>query len=165
MSTRNYPKRTRNLLVGVIGLIILFPIIIFLIFGADASFWVFFILFLALFIPISWIIISKLSGPAQKRCPNCNSPVSDYSETCHNCGFRLLISCPQCEKIIRSDAIFCPVCGFQLRAEMIRPSINALKTTFQGSKKGNLVICPTCGSKLEKAENLRYCEYCGTKLP
>ena len=48
-----------------------------------------------------------------KKCPNCNSEISDDSRFCPVCGKQLSV-CPQCGTDIAPGARFCPTCGKNL---------------------------------------------------
>ena len=48
-----------------------------------------------------------------KKCPNCNSEISDDSRFCPVCGKQLSV-CPQCGTEIAPGARFCPTCGKNL---------------------------------------------------
>ncbi|MHA1456422.1 MAG: double zinc ribbon domain-containing protein [Promethearchaeota archaeon] len=112
-----------------------------------------------------WIIISRISGPSQKRCQRCNYPVGDYAEFCKNCGLELLTRCPNCDRLQRTENFACKNCRTPLTAppkEKIKQDYIIIQEGTKLPEKSN--FCPTCGSSLKETENLRFCEFCGSKL-
>lgn len=58
-----------------------------------------------------------VSAPAQTLCPSCNQPVREGAKFCDNCGASLTLSCPECGAALRLDAKFCDNCGAQVEAD------------------------------------------------
>ena len=172
MSVINYPRRTgRIIIISFSILFVTFFILLFLLLGTTgsglATNFLIWILILLIILPVIGIIINRISGPSPKKCPRCNYPVSDYAEYCKNCGFDLLIRCPNCNKLQRTEYINCKNCGFALLGTMAieAPKDRDYVIIQEGTKipeKPN--FCPTCGSSLKNAENLRFCEFCGAKI-
>ncbi len=53
-------------------------------------------------------------GPAQLRCPNCNTPYEEGDTFCYGCGRSLIpakLYCSNCNSEVKSGAAFCPRCG------------------------------------------------------
>jgi len=73
--------------------------------------------------------------------------------------------CPNCNQYLRVGITFCDNCGrkFEYFEESKEPKeYEIIKKGFPAPEKPN--FCPTCGANLKDAENLRFCEYCGSKL-
>ena len=163
MSVRDYNKKSFS---AVIGLVV-FLVVCFLTIGL---FFVEMIILLVIIIPILVItfiglIVYRYSGESKKHCPRCNIPISVYTEFCRNCGLKLINKCPNCNIYMDGNINYCDSCGFEF------PKYEGDKLPFeykvyeQGEhvpEKSN--FCQTCGSSLKNAENLRFCEFCGTKI-
>lgn len=111
------------------------------------------------------IIIIRFSWEPPKYCARCNSPISVYSEYCRNCGLQLIIQCPNCNQYTRAGMTFCDNCGHEFEYLEEPKSTREYEIIKKGSpapEKPN--FCPTCGASLKDAENLRFCEFCGSKL-
>ena len=163
MSYRNYNRKTIS-------------IVCFLILGIVISFFLFGIMFfeiqviLPTIIPLIIIVIIALilirfSWKPQKHCPRCNIPISDYSEYCRNCGLKLITMCPNCNQYLQAGTTFCDNCGYKFEYFEESKEKQEFEIVQKGSpapEKSN--FCPTCGANLKDAENLRFCEYCGSRL-
>ena len=158
MSVRDYNKKSFS---AVIGLVV-FLVVCFLIIGL---FFVELIILLVIVIPILVItliglIVYHYSGESKKHCPRCNVPISVYTEFCRNCGLKLINKCPNCNIYMDGNN-----CGFEF------PKYEGDKLPFEYKvyepgehlpEKPN--FCPTCGASLKNAKNLRFCEFCGSKI-
>lgn len=159
------------------GIIIIFSMIIFAIFilvllflldyvNSETMFNILIGIFVFIIIlPILWLIINRISGPSQKKCQRCNFPVSDYADFCKNCGLELLIRCPNCDRLQRTENFACKHC----RTPLNLPPEEKDKRDYVIIQEGATLpeyanFCPACGSNLKETENLRFCEYCGSKL-
>lgn len=172
MSIRNYPRRTGRII--IIFFSIVFVIVFLLLFlvlgttglGALSNFLIGLLVFLII-LPVIGIMINKIAGPTPKVCPRCNYPVSDYADYCKNCGMELLIRCPNCNKLQRAEQFACKKCGSPLKG--VIPVKQPVKQDYIIIQEGTKIpekpnFCPTCGSSLKNAENLRFCEHCGAKI-
>ncbi|MFX0033715.1 MAG: zinc ribbon domain-containing protein [Candidatus Hodarchaeota archaeon] len=163
MSYRNYNRKSLSIIALLLLGVFIFSLLISLLFF-DV------LLVLSIIIPIIIIIIIALviirfSWEPQKHCPRCNIPISIYSEYCRNCGLKLITMCPNCNQYLRVGITFCDNCGhkFEYFEESKEPiEYKVIKKGSPAPEKPN--FCPTCGGNLKDAENLRFCEYCGSKL-
>ncbi len=163
MSVRNYNQSSRRLIIGVSLAFVTLFIFLGLIF---VEFSLIFILIVPLLIlMIIGILIIKFSWNPQNYCSRCNYPVSIYAEFCRNCGLQLISRCPNCDAYVREGVRICPTCGYSFeKKELISEPIE-YKVVEKGSPlplKPN--FCPTCGASLKNAENVRFCEYCGSRI-
>jgi predicted amidophosphoribosyltransferase len=163
MSTRNYNQRSKLLI-----LILVLPAIAILVF-VGLSF-TGFELMIPLGIPLLiliaiGVILIKFSWNPQNYCARCKYPVSVYAEYCRNCGLKLISRCPNCDSYIKEGISRCNKCGYSITINEQQYESVDYQRIEKGSKlplKPN--FCPTCGASLKNAENLRYCEYCGSKI-
>jgi len=119
---------------------------------------------LIILIAIAYVVI-RFSWERQKHCPRCNIPVTIYADFCRNCGLKLINRCPNCDKYVRGDQRLCGHCGYSFEGfEEVKetPEYIVVERGSPAPTKPN--YCPTCGSNIKNAENLRFCEYCGSKL-
>jgi len=162
MSIRDYNRKSFSVITGFlvfltllfftigllleIGLIlmIIFPILIFVLIG---------------------LLIYRYSGESKKYCPRCNVPISIYTEYCRNCGLKLINKCPNCNIYTDGKLNYCDNCGYEF------PEYGGEKLPFEYKvyEEGDQVpekpnFCPTCGASLKNTENLRFCEFCGSKI-
>lgn len=162
MSIRDYNRKSFSVITGFlifltllfftigllleIGLIlmVIFPILIFALIG---------------------LLIYRYSGESKKYCPRCNVPISIYTEYCRNCGLKLINKCPNCNIYTDGKLNYCDNCGYEF------PKYDGEKLPFEYKvyEEGDNVpekpnFCPTCGASLINAENLRFCEFCGSKI-
>ena len=149
MSVINYPKRTGRIIIIFFSILfVIFFIVLFLVLGTTgsglATNFLIGILILLIILPVIGIIINRIAGPSPKKCPRCNYPVSDYAEYCKNCGFALL-----------------GTMAIQAQAPEERDYVIIQEGTKIPEKPN---FCPTCGSSLKNVENLRFCEFCGSKI-
>ena len=163
MSARNYNKKSFTLVVGLI----IFLIVCFLTIGL---FFIEVVILLGIIIPIIvftfiGLIVYRYSGKSQKHCPRCNVPISIYTEFCRNCGLKLINKCPNCNIYMDGNINYCDECGFEF------PKYEGDKLAFEYKvyNEGDNVpekpnFCPTCGASLKNAQNLRFCEFCGSKI-
>jgi predicted amidophosphoribosyltransferase len=163
MSVRNYNRKSKALILSLLLLIVVFLVFFGLFFQS-------FELLITIGIPIVviiaiGIIIIKLSWNPQNYCTRCNYPVSIYAEFCKNCGLKLISRCPNCDNYIRVGLSQCKTCGYILETEEHKFEPQKFEILQKGSKlpsKPN--FCPTCGASLKNAENIRFCEYCGSRI-
>lgn len=163
MSQTNY--RVKSL--SIICILVLICVVIFFLIGTlffELNF-VLIITILSLVILIPAFLIIRYSWESKKYCPRCNIPISIYAEYCRNCGLELIKKCPNCNKFLNPKLNYCRNCGytfefFQKVTET--PQYVVVEKGDPAPAKPN--FCPTCGSSLKNAENLRFCEYCGSKL-
>ena len=169
MSFTKKRKRTGILIISAIIIFVIFILVLLFLLDFVSSEIMFNILIgilgFLLILPILWIIISRISGPSQKKCQRCNFPVGDYAEYCKNCGLELLIRCPNCDSLQRTSNFACKNC----RTPITIPQTEPAKQDYVIIQKGAVLpeksnFCPTCGSNLKETENLRFCEFCGSKL-
>lgn len=163
MSYRNYNRKS----LSIIGILLLGVFVFSLLISLF-----FFDILLVLSITIPFIIIIiialviiRFSWEPQKYCSRCNNPISIYSEYCRNCGLKLITMCPNCDQYLRVGITFCDNCGYKFEyfEESKEPKeYEIIKKGSPAPEKPN--FCPTCGANLKDAENLRFCEYCGSKL-
>ncbi|TFG19593.1 MAG: hypothetical protein EU533_06640 [Promethearchaeota archaeon] len=172
MSIRNYRRRTGRIIIIFFSILfIALFLVLFLILGSTGlgtltDFLIGLLVFLIV-LPVIGIVINKIAGPAPRVCPRCNFPVSDYADYCKNCGMELLIRCPNCNRLQRAEQFACKKCGSPLAKTIsaAKPAEQDYIIIQEGAKipeKPN--FCPTCGSSLKNAENLRFCEHCGAKI-
>lgn len=163
MSVRNYEHRSRKLTMCLILPVIAIMLILGLLFRG-------FELLIPVGIPIMIIIaviviLIKLSWNPQHYCSRCQHPVSIYAEFCRNCGLKLIRRCPNCDKHVREGLSRCPTCGYVLKSGESQIKSDDYKRIEKGAKlpsKPN--FCPTCGASLKNAENVRFCEFCGSRI-
>ena len=102
-----------------------------------------------------------------KKCPQCNAPVSIYAETCPHCGLKLLKKCTNCGNIMNREATVCQKCGKQYKIVII-PEDAELTLEYEAEKKQKKQseeYCPHCGTFLESDKRDReFCDVCGGKL-
>ena len=163
MSARNYNKKSFTLVVGLI----IFLIVCFLTIGL---FFIEVVILLGIIIPIIvftiiGLIVYRYSGESQKHCPRCNVPISIYTEFCRNCGLKLINKCPNCNIYMDGNINYCDECGF----EFPKYEGDKLAFEFKVYNEGDHLpekpnFCPTCGASLKNAHNLRFCEFCGSKI-
>ena len=163
MSVRDYNKKSFS---AVIGLVV-FLVVCFLTIGL---FFIELVILLVIVIPILVItfiglVVYRYSGESKKHCPRCNIPISVYTEFCRNCGLKLINKCPNCNIYMDGNINYCDSCGFEF------PKYEGDKLPFEYKvyEQGEHVpekpnFCQTCGASLKNAENLRFCEFCGTKI-
>ncbi len=163
MSFRDYSRKSIFVIIGWITMIIVSFIIIGLMFTAFG--------FLILIgIPITMLIFIgfifyRYFGESKKSCPRCNFPISIYTEYCRNCGLKLINKCPICNIYTDGKEHYCDNCGYEF------PEYEGVKLPFEYKvyEAGDLIpdkpnFCPTCGASMKNAENLRFCEFCGSKI-
>ena len=163
MSVRDYNRKSFSVLVGLV----IFIIVCFLTIGL---FFIEFGILMLIIIPlivfvIIGLIIYRYSGDSKKFCPRCNVPISIYTEYCRNCGLKLINKCPDCNIYMDGNINYCDNCGYEF------PEYEGDKFPFEYKvyEKGEKLsekpnFCPTCGASLKDAENLRFCEFCGSKI-
>ena len=163
MSVRNYDQKSKALIVCLI-----LPVVAFM-------------LFLGLFLPGFELIIPigipvvvltaiavifiKFSWNPQHYCSRCNYPVSIYAEFCKNCGLKLIIRCPNCDNYIREGLSQCSSCGYALKPKVHEKKSEEYSIIEKDSKLPlRSSYCPTCGANLKNAQNIRFCEFCGSRI-
>jgi predicted amidophosphoribosyltransferase len=169
MSLANNRNRTGIIIISTIIIFVVFILVLLFLLdfvSSDMMFSILIGIFIFLIIlPILWIIINHISGPSQKRCQRCNYPVGDYAEYCKNCGLELLTRCPNCDRLQRTENFACKFCRTPLTAPSTERRPQDYVIIQDGAPlPGRVNFCPTCGANLKEIENLRYCEYCGSKL-
>ena len=102
---------------------------------------------------------------SKKHCPRCNTILpSLYSQTCPECGLKLLTKCPDCRTyqnmyINGKQVKFCNQCGLQLT--IIKEEVEVIENPYAQTQK--VKFCPICGVNIEE-ENPKYCSLCGGKI-
>ena len=163
MSQINYRVKS----ISLICILVLFCLILLLLIGSyftGLNFLVI-IIILILVVLVPAFILIRYSWESKKYCPRCNIPVSIYAEYCRNCGLELIKKCPNCDKFLNPKLNYCRNCGYTfefLQKVTETPQYVIVEKGDPAPSKPN--FCPTCGSSLKNAENLRYCEFCGSKL-
>lgn len=95
-------------------------------------------------------------------CPECKKQVSEYADTCPNCGYPIKkhnslkdiesIKCPICgidndKSILINNNMLCKVCGADLSdLDRLYDQIRIHKQEEERAKQSNLPKCPTCQS-------------------
>ena len=132
---------------------------------------IYFTWFWILILPLSFLVVglyqamSEHFWTSKKTCPNCNAPISIYSEFCRNCGLRLINKCPSCGNYYKSDIEICKKCNYKFPAqEKISKNID-----FKVIKKGDKLpekanFCPNCGVSLRNEEYQINCPFCEKKI-
>jgi predicted RNA-binding Zn-ribbon protein involved in translation (DUF1610 family) len=163
MSVRDYNRKSLSVIVGLV----IFLTVCFLTIGL---FFIEFGILMLIIIPIIiffiiGLIIYRYSGESKKFCPRCNVPISVYTEYCRNCGLKLINKCPDCNIYMDGNIIYCDNCGYEF------PTYEGDKLPFEYKvyEKGDNIpekpnFCNTCGASLKDADNLRFCEFCGSKI-
>ena len=162
MSLRDYNRKSFSILTGFLVCLALLFLIIGLSLGLGIIIMTIFpiILFILL-----GLLIYRYTGESRKSCPRCNYPISIYTEYCRNCGLKLINKCPNCNIYTDGKLNYCDNCGYEF------PKYDGEKLPFEYKvyeegqelpEKPN--FCPTCGISLKDAENLRFCEFCGSKI-
>ena len=163
MSVRDYNRKSFSVIIGLV----IFLVVCFLTIGL---FFIEFGILMLIIIPlivfiIIGLIIYRYSGESKKFCPRCNVPISIYTEYCRNCGLKLINKCPDCNIYMDGNINYCDNCGYEF------PEYEGDKFPFEYKvyEKGEKLsekpnFCPTCGASLKDAENLRFCEFCGSKI-
>lgn len=162
MSIRDYNRKSFS----VIAMFLVFLILLFLIIGLFFEIGIIFIIILPIVIfVLLGLLIYRYSGESKKYCPRCNVPISIYTEYCRNCGLKLINKCPNCNTYTDGKLNYCDNCGYEF------PKYNGEKFPFEYKvyEKGENApekpnFCPTCGASIKSAENLRFCEFCGSKI-
>ncbi len=163
MSVRDYNRKSFSVIIGLV----IFLVVCFLTIGL---FFIEFGILMLIIIPlIIFIIIGLLvyrySGESKKFCPRCNVPISIYTEYCRNCGLKLINKCPDCNIYMDGNINYCDNCGYEFpeyEGDKFPFEYKVYEKGEQLSEKPN--FCPTCGASLKDAENLRFCEFCGSKI-
>jgi predicted amidophosphoribosyltransferase len=163
MSVRDYNRKSFSLIIGL-GI---FVTVCFLTIGL---FFIEFGILMLIIIPlivffIIGLIIYRYSGESKKFCPRCNVPISIYTEYCRNCGLKLINKCPNCNIYMDGNINYCDNCGYEFpeyEGDKFPFEYKVYEKGEQLSEKPN--FCPTCGASLKDAENLRFCEFCGSKI-
>ncbi len=163
MSVRDYNRKSFSLIIGL-GI---FVTVCFLTIGL---FFIEFGILMLIIIPlivffIIGLIIYRYSGESKKFCPRCNVPISIYTEYCRNCGLKLINKCPNCNIYMDGNINYCDNCGYKFpeyEGDKFPFEYKVYEKGEQLSEKPN--FCPTCGASLKDAENLRFCEFCGSKI-
>lgn len=82
--------------------------------GMNAWMW----LLVAIYAPngVGFIIylIFRYNEKKKKRCPSCNTVISENYNACPGCGKELGSACPGCGKTVETDWKICPYCRHQL---------------------------------------------------
>ncbi len=163
MSVRDYNRKSLSVIVGLV----IFLTVCFLTIGL---FFIEFGILMLIIIPIIiffiiGLIIYRYSGESKKFCPRCKVPISVYTEYCRNCGLKLINKCPDCNIYMDGNINYCDNCGYEF------PTYEGDKLPFEYKvyEKGERVpekpnFCNTCGASLNDADNLRFCEFCGSKI-
>lgn len=162
MSLRDYNRKSFSVITGFIVFLALLSLIIGLVLAVGI---ILMVILPILLLVLIGILIYRYSGSPKKSCPRCNVPVSIYTEYCRNCGLRLINKCPNCNVYTDGKLNYCDNCGFEF------PKYDGEKLPFEYKvyQEGEQVpekpnFCPTCGASLKNAENLRFCEFCGSKI-
>jgi len=163
ISVRDYNRKSFSLIIGL-GI---FVTVCFLTIGL---FFIEFGILMLIIIPlivffIIGLIIYRYSGESKKFCPRCNVPISIYTEYCRNCGLKLINKCPNCNIYMDGNINYCDNCGYKFpeyEGDKFPFEYKVYEKGEQLSEKPN--FCPTCGASLKDAENLRFCEFCGSKI-
>jgi predicted amidophosphoribosyltransferase len=111
------------------------------------------------------LLIYRYTGESKKSCPRCNFPISIYTEYCRNCGLKLINKCPNCNIYTDGKLNYCDNCGYEFptyEGEKLPFEYKVYEEGDQVPEKPN--FCPTCGASLKNVENLRFCEFCGSKI-
>ncbi len=111
------------------------------------------------------IVVYRYSGESKKYCPRCNYPTSVYTEYCRNCGLKLISKCPNCNIYTHKNNKYCDICGYEfpaIKEDKIIAEYEVFQKGAPTQKKPN--FCPTCGASMKEAKNLRFCEFCGSKI-
>lgn len=124
-------------------------------------------------VPLEIIAVVSMQGilhfffRPDKKCPQCNAPVSIYAEFCRNCGLKLLKKCSNCGNIMTREATECQRCGKKYKIVII-PEDAELTFEYEEGKrerKHSGSYCPHCGTSLESDTKKReYCDVCGGSL-
>jgi len=163
MSVRDYNRKSFSVIIGLV----IFLVVCFLTIGL---FFIEFGILMLIIIPlivfiIIGLIIYRYSGESKKFCPRCNVPISIYTEYCRNCGLKLINKCPDCNIYMDRNINYCDNCGYEFpeyEGDKFPFEYKVYEKGEQLSEKPN--FCPTCGASLKDAENLRFCEFCGSKI-
>ncbi|MEJ2250754.1 MAG: zinc ribbon domain-containing protein [Candidatus Lokiarchaeota archaeon] len=132
---QNFERKTL-IYISLALCIILIPTLVMTFLFSISVFIIFLIISLIVMIIIP-VMFSRYFWINKKQCPRCKAPVSDYDEYCKNCGLQLLSKCPKCGKLMKFEDVKCRSCGYS-RKKMVIPE--------------------------NSQQNLRYCEFCGSKL-
>lgn len=163
MSVRNYNTRTKALIMVLILPVIALLLFLGLLFPG-------FELIIPIGIPLVIlaaiaVLLIKFSWNPQQYCSRCNYPVSIYAEFCKNCGLKLITRCPNCDSYVREGLSQCSSCGYALKPMIHEKKSEEYSIIEKDSKlplKPN--YCPTCGANLKNAQNIRFCEFCGSRI-
>ena len=162
MSIRDYNRKSFS----VIAIFLVFLALLFLIIGLILAIGVILmVVFPIILLVLVGILIYRYSGGSKKSCPRCNIPISIYTEYCRNCGLRLINKCPNCNRYTDGKLHYCDNCGYEFpkyEGEKLPFEYKVYEEGEQVPEKPN--FCPTCGASLKNTENLRFCEYCGSKI-
>ena len=162
MSLRDYNRKSFSILTGILVCLALLFLIIGLSLGLGIIIMTIFpiILFVLL-----GLLIYRYTGESKKSCPRCNYPISIYTEYCRNCGLKLINKCPNCNIYTDGKLNYCDNCGFEFpkyEGEKFPFEYKVYEEGDQVPEKPN--FCPTCATSLKDVANLRFCEFCGSKI-
>jgi predicted RNA-binding Zn-ribbon protein involved in translation (DUF1610 family) len=162
MSIRDYNRKSFSVISGFFVFLTLLFIIIGLL--LEIGFILMIIFPLLVFILIG-LLIYRYTGESKKHCPRCNIPISIYTEYCRNCGLKLINKCPNCNIYTNGRFTNCDNCGYEFpkyEGDKLPFEYKVYEIGEQAPEKPN--FCPTCGASLKNVENLRFCEFCGSKI-
>ncbi|MHA2288945.1 MAG: double zinc ribbon domain-containing protein [Promethearchaeota archaeon] len=162
MSLRDYNRKSFSVLAGFLACLALLFFIIGLF--LELSIILMTIFPILLFILLG-LLIYRYTGESKKSCPRCNFPISIYTEYCRNCGLKLINKCPNCNIYTDGKLNYCDNCGYEFptyEGEKLPFEYKVYEEGDQVPEKPN--FCPTCGASLKNVENLRFCEFCGSKI-
>lgn len=109
-----------------------------------------------------------------KKCPNCNTEISDKERFCHNCGYDINkktvdktvnneVKCSSCGTKLSENTKFCSECG-----KKYNPCHNC-----KADLPENAVVCPLCGEAVpiecpscgaQISATSKFCSECGFSL-
>jgi len=162
MSIRDYNRKSFSVIVGFLAFLILLLLTI----GLFLEIGIILILIFPVFVFILiGLLIFRYSGESRKYCPRCNVPISIYTEYCRNCGLKLINQCPNCNTYTNGKLNYCDNCGYEFpkyEGEKFPFEYKVYEKGKNAPEKPN--FCPTCGASIKNAENLRFCEFCGSKI-
>jgi len=163
MSVRNHDQRSKMLILSL-GIPLIILLLVFGLLFPGFELLIFVGIPIAVLIVIGVIFI-KFSWNPQHYCSRCNYPVSIYAEFCRNCGLKLITRCPNCDNYIKEGISHCNKCGYALESLEQLGGTEAYEKFENGSQiPSRPNYCPTCGANLRNVKNIRFCEYCGSRI-
>lgn len=134
MSTPRYLEIKTRMIICFLSLFTFISLLFFGFFLFDFDLAWILIVFIAFTVLMGLQLFLKFFFKQTKRCPQCDSSVSIYSEYCSNCGFQLLKKCHNCGNIMRYNEEICRKCRTKSRLFIIPDNAKVELKYFQSDE-------------------------------